>query len=298
MPIFIPIVIGGVSVVVGGIGACLAWGAKKRISAAKKRLDAAAATYKRSQAAYTRKGKETESAFSDLGQTKLQALKTLGETARFLRNARVRERTDGPSAKLEAPQLAQWEAASVNALQVLAGAGSGGLVGASTAAGVYGLVGLLGTASTGTAISTLTGIAASNATLAWLGGGAVAVGGGGVAVGTAVLGGVVAGPVLLATGIGLCVSASRFETKAEKRIAEMKIAQEEMKARGSMLGQVIRRAHELAESITKTESTVRDLLRRARNGKPETAYDLFKAAKTLAMLIDTAILDEDGNLVQ
>ena len=50
-----------------------------------------------------------------------------------------------------------------------------------------------GTASTGTAISTLSGAAAANAALAWLGGGAVAAGGGGMAAGKALL--VLAGPV-------------------------------------------------------------------------------------------------------
>lgn len=50
-----------------------------------------------------------------------------------------------------------------------------------------------GTASTGTAISTLSGAAASNAALAWLGGGAVAAGGGGTAAGSALL--ALAGPI-------------------------------------------------------------------------------------------------------
>ena len=44
-------------------------------------------------------------------------------------------------------------------------------------------------ASTGAAISGLTGVAATNATLAWLGGGALSAGGFGVAGGMAVLGG-------------------------------------------------------------------------------------------------------------
>ena len=52
------------------------------------------------------------------------------------------------------------------------------------------LVASIGTASTGTAISTLSGAAATKATLAWLGGGALAAGGLGVAGGTVVLGGV------------------------------------------------------------------------------------------------------------
>ena len=44
-----------------------------------------------------------------------------------------------------------------------------------------------GTASTGTAIATLSGAAATNASLALLGGGTIAMGGGGVVLGTAVL---------------------------------------------------------------------------------------------------------------
>lgn len=44
-----------------------------------------------------------------------------------------------------------------------------------------------GTASTGTAISSLTGVAATNAATAWIGGGAIAAGGGGMAAGTVVL---------------------------------------------------------------------------------------------------------------
>ena len=55
----------------------------------------------------------------------------------------------------------------------------------------------LGTASTGAAIGGLTGVAATNATLAWLGGGALAAGGGGMALGSMVLGGIIAGPALL-----------------------------------------------------------------------------------------------------
>ncbi|MCY4641256.1 MAG: hypothetical protein OXC41_00940, partial [Gammaproteobacteria bacterium] len=54
-----------------------------------------------------------------------------------------------------------------DAAVLLSAAGAGAGASAST----FGLVGLLGTASTGTAISSLSGAAATNATLAWLGGG-------------------------------------------------------------------------------------------------------------------------------
>ncbi|MDF5718281.1 MAG: hypothetical protein PUP93_31545 [Rhizonema sp. NSF051] len=62
-----------------------------------------------------------------------------------------------------------------------AAAGYGGAITVATSVGV---------ASTGTAISTLSGAAATNAMLAWFGGGAIAAGGGGMALGAAVLGGI------------------------------------------------------------------------------------------------------------
>jgi hypothetical protein len=62
---------------------------------------------------------------------------------------------------------------------------------------------LVGTASTGTAISTLSGAVATKAALAWLGGGAVSAGGGGMAVGGAVLSG---GTLLVVIGTGFLIS--------------------------------------------------------------------------------------------
>lgn len=87
--------------------------------------------------------------------------------------------------------------------------------GISTATGGWGLVATFGVASTGTSISTLSGAAATNATLAWFGGGSVATGGGGMAAGTVVLG----------TGIGvifLGVSAAFIHVKAGKEIKLIK----------------------------------------------------------------------------
>ena len=84
----------------------------------------------------------------------------------------------------------------------LAGGSIAGVAGgALTALGAYSAAASFATASTGTAISTLSGAAASNATLAFFGGGSLATGGLGMAGGAAVLGGLVAGPALLVMGI-------------------------------------------------------------------------------------------------
>lgn len=72
-----------------------------------------------------------------------------------------------------------WEQTGRNAL-VAGGGAAGGAIGVS---GVMLLASQVGTAGTGAAISSLHGIAATNATMAWLGGGTLASGGGGMAAG-------------------------------------------------------------------------------------------------------------------
>lgn len=99
------------------------------------------------------------------------------------------------------------EAAVKNAGAGAAGAGVGVAVVAMGPTVAMGVATTFGVASTGTAISTLSGAAATNAALAWLGGGAIAVGGGGMAAGEALLalagpiGWAIAGVALLASGI-------------------------------------------------------------------------------------------------
>ncbi len=81
--------------------------------------------------------------------------------------------------------------------------------GYATATATYFLVAEIAAASTETAISTLSGAAATNATLTWLAGGALAAGGGGVAAGTVVMGGLVAIPALAIMGIFSHYSANK-----------------------------------------------------------------------------------------
>jgi uncharacterized membrane protein len=73
----------------------------------------------------------------------------------------------------------------------------GALVGTTAAFGAMGTAALIGTATTGTAIGTLSGVAATNATLAWLGGGALSAGGAGMTGGMVVLGGIALAPILI-----------------------------------------------------------------------------------------------------
>ncbi|PKE28866.1 hypothetical protein CWS43_18615 [Rahnella sp. AA] len=103
--------------------------------------------------------------------------------------------------------------------------GFGGIVGGSMALGAWALVSAIGTASTGTAIGTLSGVAASNATLAWFGGGALAAGGAGMSGGMLVLGGIVAAPIIYFAAKGAWTKARAFQEQ------EALVAQEHEKLR-------------------------------------------------------------------
>lgn len=113
---------------------------------------------------------------------------------------------------------------------------SGSIIGAGAIAGIgmaafgptaaMAIATTFGTASTGTAISSLAGAAASNAALAWLGGGTLALGGGGVSAGSALLG--LAGPIGWTIGGVSLVGSASFEALKNKKIAS-KVNLEKMK---------------------------------------------------------------------
>ncbi|MGR6834483.1 hypothetical protein [Aliivibrio wodanis] len=104
------------------------------------------------------------------------------------------------SSKINSPQASKHSLNQINKFNTdfntFLNTGFGGLVGGSAALGAWGLVSLIGSASTGTALSSLSGVAASNATLAWFGGGSLATGGAGMAGGFWVIGGIVAAPIV------------------------------------------------------------------------------------------------------
>lgn len=99
--------------------------------------------------------------------------------------------------------------------------GAGSIAGGSLAVGSWGLVMAVGSASTGAAISGLYGVAATNATLAWFGGGALAAGGAGMAGGAAVLGGLFALPLVYFAAKGSHKKAGKFEQAKVELMEQM-----------------------------------------------------------------------------
>ena len=147
-------------------------------------------------------------------------------------NEKLRVQVDGIG------NFKNMEVASLKATEVVkAGVSS---LGAGALAGIasYGGAMMFATASTGTAIATLSGAAATNATLAWFGGGSLAVGGLGMAGGTVVLGGIVAGPVLAVAGFIMAAKSEENLANAKKTYSEASLAVEKMNTMTDFLKKV------------------------------------------------------------
>jgi hypothetical protein len=140
-----------------------------------------------------------------------------------------------------------------------AGAGAGFTAGAAVASmaptAAMWVAATFGTASTGTAITTLSGAAATKASLAWLGGGALVAGGGGTAAGSALLalagpiGWTVAGATLL-TSIALFTK-TKFENREAKQEALTAVKQNTALVKGidAQINDLLQRATSLRELL-------------------------------------------------
>lgn len=164
---------------------------------------------------------------SNLGKEKLSVLN--GSITRFLATFKQIKNVDfrGSEGLDELSKLAidSHDFEELEGLAQFAGSVAGGVVGgaasgAAVALGAYGAAQTFAAASTGTAIAALHGAAATNATLAFFGGGSLAAGGLGMAGGTMVLGGLVAGPALMVLGFVAGGAASKELEKAQTNQAE------------------------------------------------------------------------------
>jgi hypothetical protein len=123
---------------------------------------------------------------------------------------------------------AELDAAKKSALSAGAGVATGAAVVSVAPTVAMWVATTFGTASTGTAISALSGAAAQSAALAWLGGGALTAGGGGMAAGNALLamagpiGWGIAGVTLLSSIVLFSLNKMKLDKKKKEEIEAVK----------------------------------------------------------------------------
>lgn len=199
----LPLIIGAAALATAAYGAKKGYDGYQKHSEADEIVRGAKHRYERKKSEFDDQEKDTSYALEMLGRKELDIGVSLGEfktLADDLLRQLNEERQDKLVVRLPKHELNRIEEYSFTAVGVLGTVAGAGAAGAAAGFAVYGGVMAVGVASTGTAISTLAGAAATKATLAAIGGGSLAAGGMGVAGGMAILGAAVTAPVLAIAG--------------------------------------------------------------------------------------------------
>lgn len=174
-----------------------------------------------------KRNKECVRDMDKLGRKELEILKSFQEFSTVFE--KIKNRPEFAKVQKQGICLPQYDGeelkkASVGANTLLGGLGgaAAGTAGGFAASGAAtAVVMALGTASTGVPIASLSGAAATNATLAALGGGSLAAGGGGMALGTTVLGAATLGVGLLIGGVIFGITGGKISSDAKKAQKEI-----------------------------------------------------------------------------
>ncbi|WP_075780543.1 hypothetical protein [Marinitoga sp. 1137] len=325
MPIFIPIIFAGMAVVSGRIGYTSIKKGYKNNNKAKKIKEQAENILEKINGEIERERNKVQKIIESFGHKKIEILST--SVNEFIINFEKIEGIDldninnmkefdisndyfnSLKKEFEELKIASFKAKDIAVNGIISIAG-----GTLSSYGLYSLVmsglGGLATASTGTAIGTLSGAAATNATLAWFGGGSLASGGFGMIGGMTILGG-------LGTGVALGICGVVVEKKSEKTLneAEKKYRKvEEFKLQSKeiirTLNNIYTKTNQIIELLEKLNSyfikyinSMKDILNK--KGAIWSNYDLseqndiyvcIQLAHIIKSILDINLLKENGEL--
>ena len=190
----------------------------------------------------------------------------------------------------------------------VAGTASGALV----AFGAYGAAQAWACASTGTAIASLSGAAATNATLAFFGGGSLAAGGLGMAGGAAVLGGLVAGPALMVVGFVAGHAAKKELEKAYTNSSEASQIASQLEVASLQCETIRKRTYMFYNLLARLDSYFLPLIYKMedifvtegndyskyRDESKKVIASVTSVALSIKSVLDTPLLTDDGLLTE
>ena len=311
----LPLILGAAAIGAGVTGVKKGIDAVSDNSKAKELQEKDQKNFERKKGYLTYAKSTTTESLENLGKLKLNVWnRQLGRFVRLYEQLKNVELTGQANvgelnvSKFTRDELGQMKNLSLKAQEVMIGGtgalGSGALVGVAS----YGGAMMFASASTGTAISSLAGAAATNATLAWFGGGSLAAGGLGMAGGMAVLGGIVAGPVLAVGGMMMAskarenlANAKQYQAKAKKAVEEMNNAISVLEAINDVACEFDKVTRRLSNTMTPVIDSLESII--LVSGTDYSLYNpsqkrqvhlTVQFAQVLKLLLETPLLTQDG----
>lgn len=258
-----------------------------------------------------RRRQESNKILDAFGRVRLEALQdTVGKFIIYLdlinKKAKVKEYEFLTSIDVTKEQVKELETVSMNASTALKTLAVSGGSAAAVVMGVPAIITQFAAASTGTAIASLHGAAATNAVFAWLGGGSIASGGLGVAGGMAVLGTLTGVAALASAGVVATAYFAKKHTEATQYLADMKELKAKMELGWTVLENVNKRALELQDvTLQLKERCIQGLEQLADimigfDAQNTEHLKIFQQTailiKSMSELAQVPVMDEEGNV--
>lgn len=312
----IPFILGGIAIIVSGTGIYKIGRSIVRNIEGQEVNQQAQSICDNSKEAFNRARESSYSALESLGRMKLAILDT--SVNRFVNTFSQITGLDSQldpdkmkelgKFKLDRQTLQEMQELASMSSSILKGIGTGSAAGALAAFGAFNVTTFFAAASTGTAIASLSGVAATNATLAFLGGGSLAAGGFGMAGGMIVLGGLVAAPALALLGVFMDAEASKNLDNAYCNLAKAREIAEECQVGITMCNGIKELAIMFSKLFQNLDKFFKPLIEQMENIVQLKGFDaelytlddcaVLAMAQSVASAISTglkaAILDKDG----
>ena len=296
----LPFILAGAALLAGGIGVKKGIDAKEDFDRAERIGRRAKRNHEDAIESLESEREKTNQSFQDLGRLKVSIF---SDQIKYLvdeikKRKKAKSKMTGFEQMVEELNLPQMEKMVLGSLDIEKGLASGAASGALMGLGAYGSVGMLASASTGTAIASLSGAAATIATLAWLGGGSLAAGGFGMAGGMVVLGGLVAGPAIAITGFVMASKAEEALTKARDYESEVDQAIEKINSMEIVLKGLQANAWEMSMTLTKLAKYFDECNPDVESNEQGAFERLLKCGSALKSVLDTPIMEKNGEGVR
>lgn len=291
----LPLILAGAALLAGGYGVKKGLDAKSDFELAESIGKRAKEKHDNAAAKIELEKKATNDLLTELGKAKVSAfshqIKHLVDV--FRKYKATTSKILDFEAAISVEEMHEMERLVLGSLEIEKGLLSGASTGALAGLGAFGSVGALGAASTGTLISGLSGAAATNATLAWFGGGAISAGGLGMGVGAYALGGIVLGPALAVGGFMMAQKAEEAYTNAKAYEAKVDVAVAEIEKMLVVMNGIQTNATEMKAAIA--ELVVRfDRFKVSDNSDAVAFEKMVAIGRTLKGLLDIPIMGKDG----